>query len=95
MNTGTLFFLTFQIKGGAAAGSYPVTVRLLDNEAANLSNIDAEPVAVSFTADAVQVAGASGHSLTKTEAKAATCTEDGNTAYWTCGTCHKLFSDAD
>ena len=33
------------------------------------------------------------HSLTKTEAKAATCTEAGNEAYWTCSTCHKDFSD--
>ena len=35
------------------------------------------------------------HELTKTEAKNATCTEDGNTAYWTCSKCHKLFSDKD
>lgn len=34
------------------------------------------------------------HSLTKTEAKAPTCTEEGNEAYWTCGTCGKYFSDA-
>ena len=36
-----------------------------------------------------------GHNAVKTEAKAATCTEDGNTEYWTCGTCGKYFSDAD
>ena len=36
-----------------------------------------------------------GHSLTKTNAKAANCTEDGNAAYWTCGICQKLFSDAN
>ena len=34
-----------------------------------------------------------GHTLTKTEARDATCTEDGNTAYWTCSVCHKLFGD--
>ena len=34
------------------------------------------------------------HSLTKTEAKAPTCTGAGNEAYWTCGTCGKYFSDA-
>ena len=33
------------------------------------------------------------HNLVKTEAKAATCTEAGNKAYWTCSTCHKVFSD--
>ena len=36
---------------------------------------------------------AKGHTMTKTEAKAATCTEAGNIAYWTCNTCHKVFSD--
>ena len=36
---------------------------------------------------------AAGHDLSKTEAKAATCTEAGNIAYWTCGTCGKIFSD--
>ena len=36
---------------------------------------------------------ATGHTLTKTEAKDPTCTEDGNTAYWTCSVCNKLFSD--
>lgn len=35
------------------------------------------------------------HSLTKTEAKAPTCTEVGNEAYWTCETCGKYFSDAE
>ena len=33
------------------------------------------------------------HNLTKTEAKAATCTETGNNAYWTCNVCNKVFSD--
>ena len=36
-----------------------------------------------------------GHKLTKTEAKAPTCTEKGNTEYWTCSTCKKYFSDAE
>ena len=33
------------------------------------------------------------HKLTKTEAKAATCTEAGYNEYWTCKTCGKYFSD--
>ena len=37
---------------------------------------------------------ATGHKLTRTEAKAATCTKPGNTEYWTCGVCDKIFSDA-
>ena len=33
------------------------------------------------------------HELTATEYKAATCTEDGNIAYWHCSKCDKYFSD--
>ena len=35
------------------------------------------------------------HSLEKTEAKEATCTEAGNIEYWTCSECGKYFSDAE
>ncbi len=38
---------------------------------------------------------ATGHNLTKTEEKAPTRTADGNKEYWTCGTCGKIFSDAE
>ena len=44
------------------------------------------------TVEAEKIA-ATGHTMTKTEAKAATCTEDGNTAYWHCSVCNKYFSD--
>ena len=37
--------------------------------------------------------GFAAHSLTKTETKEATCTEAGNSAYWTCNVCGKYFSD--
>ena len=40
------------------------------------------------------VVAATGHKLTKTEAKAPTCTEDGNIEYWHCDACGKYFSDA-
>ena len=43
----------------------------------------------------VQDIPALGHKLTKTPAKAATCTEAGNKEYYTCGTCGKFFSDKD
>ena len=33
------------------------------------------------------------HNLTKTDAKAPTCTAEGNNAYWTCSVCHKVFKD--
>ena len=35
---------------------------------------------------------ASGHSLTKHEAHAATCTAEGNSEYWECSKCHKYFN---
>ncbi len=40
-----------------------------------------------------QVIPATGHALTKTDAKDATCTEAGNKAYWTCSVCGKVFAD--
>ena len=43
--------------------------------------------------EADTVVAARGHSLEKTEAKDATCTEAGNTEYWTCSECKKLFGD--
>lgn len=43
----------------------------------------------------VQDIPALGHTLTKTPAKAATCTEAGNKEYYTCATCGKFFSDKD
>ena len=35
------------------------------------------------------------HNLTGVAAKAATCTEEGNIAYWLCGSCGKYFADAE
>lgn len=46
------------------------------------------------TTVAAETIAALGHKMTKTEAKAATCTEDGYVAYWTCSVCNKMFSDA-
>ncbi|MBR0508656.1 MAG: dockerin type I repeat-containing protein, partial [Clostridia bacterium] len=37
---------------------------------------------------------ATGHKLTKTAGKAATCTAEGNVEYYTCSVCKKTFSDA-
>ena len=35
------------------------------------------------------------HTLTRHEAKEATCTEEGNIEYWECSHCDKLFADAE
>lgn len=41
----------------------------------------------------VTVILATGHSLIKTEAQDPTCTKAGNSAYWTCENCEKVFGD--
>lgn len=43
--------------------------------------------------DAPKEIPATGHDMTKTEAKAATCTEDGHVEYWACSKCKKMFAD--
>ena len=40
------------------------------------------------------VIAAQGHNMTEHAAVAATCTEAGNSAYWSCDRCNKYFSDA-
>ena len=45
------------------------------------------------TTVAAQVIAKSGHKLTQTPAKAATCVAEGTRGYWTCGTCGKVFAD--
>ena len=47
------------------------------------------------TTFAATVVPATGHQLSKTEGKKATCTEAGNTEYWYCSVCKKYFSDED
>ena len=42
---------------------------------------------------AATVIPATGHQLSKTEGKAATCTEAGNIEYWNCSVCGKYFRD--
>ncbi|MCL2797909.1 MAG: hypothetical protein FWD58_07645, partial [Firmicutes bacterium] len=47
-----------------------------------------------LTASQIVIA-ALGHSLTKTDAVAATCTTAGNPDYWTCSVCGKYFADSE
>ena len=53
---------------------------------------DANPETAKAVEQAETIIPAS-HELTKVEAKAATCTEDGNIAYWQCDVCKKTFTD--
>ena len=53
---------------------------------------DANPETAKAVEQAETIIPAS-HELTKVEAKAATCTEDGNIKYWQCDVCKKTFTD--
>ena len=46
-------------------------------------------------ATATRTISALGHTMTATAAKEPTCTEAGNSAYWSCARCGKYFSDAE
>ena len=92
---GTLATLTFQVKESASAGNYPITIT--PDSAAGMYNVDLTPYTPDIQNGSIKVLGSAGyeHSLTKTEAVAATCETDGNIEYWTCSECGKLFNDAE
>ena len=57
------------------------------------NKVYADEAAQNETTVADQTIISEGHSLTKTDAKAANCTDDGNIDYWTCGKCGKVYAD--
>ena len=80
-----------------AAGTEPGSVSLKSCNEKYLSFANGKFTVSASAADLYLFAKAPAahvHTLTAVEAKAATCTEAGNEAYWTC-TCGKLFSDAE
>jgi hypothetical protein len=85
---GNLVTITLKVKDDVKPGDYSVSVADL-----GAGNYDEKSIDFAVTAGTVTVVCE--HSLTQTEAKDATCTVDGNTAYWECSKCGKLFSDAD
>ena len=56
--------------------------------------IEARQNSLVGTIGATAAAHCAAHSLTKTEAKAATYTETSNNEYYTCSVCQKVFKDA-
>lgn len=70
-------------KGGLAVGAY--------SESVVISGVNGQNTATATFELSVSVA----HDLVKTEAKPATCTDDGNDEYWACEVCGKVFGDAD
>ncbi len=74
---------------GKAAGTYYVWYKV-DGDA-NYTDVAAKCITVTISA---KEEPAHKHTLVKTEAKAATATTAGNSAYWTCSGCNKYFADA-
>ena len=83
---GLFATLSFTISDTATEGTYPIAVTYDPDDVFNMAedNIDFHVSNGSVTI---------GHKMTKVEAKAATCEEPGNSAYWTCSNCGKFFSD--
>lgn len=91
--------LSIPVKG-IAQGQY--TLKIFSEEANGdlYADFSSEPVTMTVTVSAgtATVSDYSGdvlheHTLTKVEAKQATCTEDGNVEYWFCEECDQYFSD--
>ena len=84
---GILFTFTFEVlKCNADPQSISVYNRLFKKSLTAETFGDITPV---ITPAQISIS----HTLTAVPAKDATCTEDGNTAYWTCSACEKWFSD--
>ena len=83
---GLFATLNFSVSESAGEGTYPISITYDPDDVFNLeeTNIDFQISNGSVTI---------GHKLTKTNAKVATCTEPGNSAYWSCSNCGKFFSD--
>ena len=91
---GTILNLIFRVLDTAESGFAAVTVTCDEGDAYNYSE---EPIPFAVVSGGVNVEGSEPvhtHTLTKTDAVAATCSTDGSIAYWTCSECGKIFSDA-
>ena len=86
-NEGILFTLTFEVlKCNAEPQSISIFSKLFQ-KCPTISTF--EDIAPVVTPAQITIS----HTLTAVPAKDATCTEDGNTAYWKCSACEKWFSD--
>ena len=83
---GRFATLTFAVSENAMEGTYPIRV---EYEADDVSDQDGNNVTFQVSNGSITI----GHKLEKTDAKVATCTEPGNSAYWSCSNCGKFFSD--
>ena len=83
----TLFILEFSAKKCLTA---PVEVTL---HVDTFQSVNDDNTFTDYTPQITPAQITISHTLTAVPAKDATCTENGNTAYWTCSACEKWFSD--
>ena len=83
----TLFILEFSAKKCLTA---PVEVTL---HVDTFQSVNDDNTFTDYTPQITPAQITISHTLTAVPAKDATCTEDGNTAYWKCSACEKWFSD--
>ena len=83
----TLFILEFSAKKCLTA---PVEVTL---HVDTFQSVNDDNTFTDYTPQITPAQITISHTLTAVPAKEATCTEDGNTAYWICSACEKWFSD--
>lgn len=80
---------------------YDVTINELAGDVNNDGTINGKDVTlirrymVGYDIELLPSTPRCAHSMTTTEAVAATCTTDGNIAYWYCSLCSKYFSDSN
>lgn len=87
--TGTLATLTFEVAEDAPGGETEIICTIKEAYDFDLNDVSMDGDKITVAVDGVHQ-----HSLTKVEAKEATCTEAGNNEYYTCS-CGKVFKDAE
>ena len=91
VSNGTIAILTFTAP--KVNGKYSITISY---KSGAVIDADLKPVSLNIENGTVEVQnGVHIHTLVAHTVKNATCTENGNGAYWSCSGCDKLFSDAD
>ncbi|MBS7175088.1 MAG: LPXTG cell wall anchor domain-containing protein [Clostridiales bacterium] len=90
---------SFGPQSGFPLGDFTSKFRVTFTEAGSVNAtiqikaVDNDAVLAETTAEFKGVPAPHVHTPTEVKAKAATCTEDGNIAYWYCADCGKYFSD--
>ena len=91
---GAIFEMTFRIKPSATVTQTTIQAEEFTAKAKAADNSEND-VPITVVSGTITIQQTHTHTLIATAAKAATCTEDGNIAFWYCSGCGKYFSDAN